>query len=279
MALAGAVLCGARSVAAQPCVPPPPDLVGWWPGDGNARDLAQGRTGTLNNGARFAPGEVRLAFGFPAADSDATAPFVNVGTSTDLAPTPFTADFWMNAAAINDIFNHPVGRWGGTDAQDSWLFDYHNDSKVHFYIMRTGQGAFDEVVSPTPIALNEWHHIAATYDGTTIELYQDGLLAAQLAVSGTIQSDPTSMTSFGCKLVDGTCNYRFTGSVDEVELFNRVLAPEEIAAIFSAGAAGKCKPTESLPVLSPFNRSGQLGLVALIGTLLLWSLRRGLARK
>ena len=34
--------------------------------------------------------------------------------------------------------------------------------------------------------------------------------------------------------------FLFAGSIDEVELFNRVLAPEEIAALFNAGSAGKC---------------------------------------
>jgi len=38
----------------QRCVSPPPDLVSWWPGDGNALDIQSGNNGTLQNGATFA---------------------------------------------------------------------------------------------------------------------------------------------------------------------------------------------------------------------------------
>jgi hypothetical protein len=36
-------------------------------------------------------------------------------------------------------------------------------------------------------------------------------------------------------------NRYFHGLIDEVEVFNRALAPEEIEAIHAAGSAGKCK--------------------------------------
>jgi hypothetical protein len=34
---------------------------------------------------------------------------------------------------------------------------------------------------------------------------------------------------------------RMKGKLDEVSVYNRALAPSEIAAIFAAGRAGKCK--------------------------------------
>jgi hypothetical protein len=35
---------------------------------------------------------------------------------------------------------------------------------------------------------------------------------------------------------------RMHGEIDEVTVYNRALLPSEIAAIFLAGQAGKCKP-------------------------------------
>lgn len=35
---------------------------------------------------------------------------------------------------------------------------------------------------------------------------------------------------------------RMDGELDEVSIYNRALSPQEIAAIFAAGQAGKCKP-------------------------------------
>src|SRR5262245_17110647 len=48
----------------QTCTPPPPNVVSWWPGDGNANDIQRSNNGTLQNGAAFAPGYVGQAFSF-----------------------------------------------------------------------------------------------------------------------------------------------------------------------------------------------------------------------
>src|SRR6476646_9109089 len=37
--------------AGSTCTPPPPNMVGWWPGDGNANDIQDGNNGILQNGA------------------------------------------------------------------------------------------------------------------------------------------------------------------------------------------------------------------------------------
>src|SRR5207249_3420823 len=43
-----------------------------------------------------------------------------------------------------------------------------------------------------------------------------------------------------CVGIDGTSP--FTGQLDEIDVFNRALSPNEIAAIHQAGSAGKCPP-------------------------------------
>src|SRR5438270_12952784 len=48
----------------QTCTPPPPNMVSWWPGDGNANDIQGGNNGTLQGGATFASGKVGQAFSF-----------------------------------------------------------------------------------------------------------------------------------------------------------------------------------------------------------------------
>ncbi|MFH1265601.1 MAG: hypothetical protein ABIK89_07720, partial [Planctomycetota bacterium] len=47
------------------CAPVPPDLVSWWPGDGNADDIGDaGNHGTLYGGVSYAEGMVGRAFEF-----------------------------------------------------------------------------------------------------------------------------------------------------------------------------------------------------------------------
>ena len=75
------------------CVTPPPDMISWWPGDGNANDIQDGNNGTLQGEATFAPGEVSQAFSF---NSNG---YVQVQDNSNLEPAQITVDAWVNPAS------------------------------------------------------------------------------------------------------------------------------------------------------------------------------------
>src|SRR5205085_562953 len=86
-------LLATNNAVAQTCTPPPPNMVSWWPGDGNATDIQGGNNGTLQNGATFAPGMVGQAFSF-----DGVNDFVNAPSTASLnLTTAVTVDAWVNA--------------------------------------------------------------------------------------------------------------------------------------------------------------------------------------
>ena len=43
-------------------MPPPANMIAWWPGDGNAADIQGGHYGILRGDAAFGTGEVGSAF-------------------------------------------------------------------------------------------------------------------------------------------------------------------------------------------------------------------------
>src|SRR5213076_3143453 len=45
----------------KPCLPPPNDMVSWWPGDGHPNDIQGTHHGTLQNGAGYGTGHVAQA--------------------------------------------------------------------------------------------------------------------------------------------------------------------------------------------------------------------------
>lgn len=68
------------------------------------------------------------------------------------------------------------------------------------------------VVSPTPIVVNTWTHIAGTYDGTNMRIFVDGVLQATLAAT---------MPAYTGRFYIGanwTGNNGFNGYVEEVRL-------------------------------------------------------------
>lgn len=227
------------ALASRACIAPPEDLVSWWPGDGNEDDIVGGNNGTLEGGAAFvSPGKVGDAFTFTGRTG---ADYVRVPNDPSLEPTTVTVDAWVRAGSPGN--NSYIVTKGVDTCRAASYALYTSGGGLTFYVFDGG----DVVRSPnagTGIWDNQWHHVAGTFDGSSVRLYVDG---AEVG-SGT----PTSI-SIGYNLpthndliiggVLSTCSVplAFQGDIDEVEIFDRALTQSEIQAIYNAGSAGKCK--------------------------------------
>jgi hypothetical protein len=247
-----------------PCTPPPPGLIGWWRGEGDCLDQAGGNNGVLQNGATFASGEIGHAFAFDGANAYVKiprAPILDVGNQV-------TIDLWMKADPSSPIGSRIAGLVGSgffgmeisTAPAGVFLF-ISTDNGAHFPTTAdtSGQGAI--------FPAGEWHHVAGTYDGTNMQFYLDGQpYGNPRLVSGAIS--PMLSSSFvtlgsedgrtSCPSCIGTRH--FSGLIDEVDIFNRALSASEIAAIYAAGASGKCL-TPSAPYIyaQPANQVATVG--------------------
>jgi len=112
-------------------------------------------------------------------------------------------------------------------AQTGYVFPRTNDNwaNIRFQVNFNGLG-WREVVTPYP-GKDAWHHVAATYDGTYMRIYINGVLANQLAVAGTITVNTNPLT-IGYQ--NGYTNEFFKGKLDELRIWNRALSQCEIAA-------------------------------------------------
>jgi hypothetical protein len=230
------------------CDPRPPGLVSWWRAEGDATDKAGGNNGTLQGGAGFAAGKVGQAFNF-----NGNGQYVEIPKSPSLdVGNQVTVDFWMNTDPGN-----PIGQRGeqGLVASDFYVMEIENDAGragVDFAISTDGGNSW--VISGMTngaglvFPVGQWHHVAATYDGTQIQIYLDGQPSGRpTPASGPISPmRPTSFVTIGSE--DGrlycpecTANRYYKGLIDEVDIFNRALSPFEIQAIYNAGSAGKCR--------------------------------------
>jgi hypothetical protein len=73
---------------------------------------------------------------------------------------------------------------------------------------------------------NQWHHVAATYDGFKMRVYIDGVLAGELSFAGTITVNNNPLTLGGHP---GFPNEYYGGAIDEARIWNRALTQCEIA--------------------------------------------------
>ena len=232
------VAAGASGKCKTGCVPPPANLVSWWPGESNPKDIQDGNDGTLQGGAGFANGKVGQAFNLDGVDD-----FVQIPHSNTLNPSgPFSVDVWIRAnstqsSAQSLIVDKSHGFADGT----GWAMQTNaNGTVAFFYGTGLGGSDFHGVDTLTSVLDNQWHHLAGVFTGTEFRIYMDGVLQNTLAFNAPI-SNNTRAVNIGASWGGGTPTRFFRGLIDEVEYFNRALSPDEVLGIFKAGSAGKCK--------------------------------------
>jgi hypothetical protein len=88
------------------------------------------------------------------------------------------------------------------------------------------------------------YHLALTvdYPNNTARLYVNGQEVASTDLMGTPIAR-NMLVTIGAFRDENQLEFLFNGLIDEVSVYNHALSAEEIQAIFNAGSAGKCKPT------------------------------------
>ena len=79
------------------------------------------------------------------------------------------------------------------------------------------------------LALNQWHYVVATYDGSYKRIYINGALSTSAAKTGQIIQNDYPVAIGGCVDASGNCNGWFDNStIDEVKIYNRTLSTDQI---------------------------------------------------
>ena len=208
-------------------------LVGHWTFDEGSGSIAHDFSGnahsaTLSGAVSWALGKYGGAVSF----TGATA-YVNAGNSTALKPsTTFTVGAWIKpeSGAWWIVSNESGGKGfalflgNGTDGTYS--------VGTHPALMISDGSAYHSLESPNAITFGEWHHIVATFDGTTTSLYVDGVLVASNATYG-YTAHPTSNTLIGAW---STSSRFFTGRIDDVRIYDRALSATDVSKLYGSGS-------------------------------------------
>lgn len=91
-------------------------------------------------------------------------------------------------------------------------------------------------IGSTALTLNTKYHLCMTYNGSTILLYQDGVQIATTASTKVIGTDTTALIINGNANATNDTNIveYFTGKVEDLRIYNRVLTPNEIVTVSNA---------------------------------------------
>src|SRR6185295_18639269 len=105
---------------------------------------------------------------------------------------------------------------------------------------------------------NAWSHLAATYDGTNLRFYVNGVLVTAKATSGAMPNTANPLRIGG----NAIWGEYFSGLIDEVRVYNRALGAGEIDFDMKSAVVGSNPPPADM---TPPTAPGNLKAVGAIG--------------
>ncbi|HEX9670578.1 MAG TPA: LamG domain-containing protein [Thermoanaerobaculia bacterium] len=243
------------------CINTPQGLVAWWPLDETSgatsfQDIITGNDATPFGSpvsAAQAPqpvsGKVDGAIHFPKFGNGLSGARVSPqGPLTTIGSADFTIDAWVTFAP-------------GPANEPRYIvnkFDSTQDKGYAFYIMSPGIPGNERlefkwgdginvstVQTIVTVIPGQWHHVAVASarnlggNPLDIRLYVNGVQQGQQTGNPPGLSSLINTVALEIGWQPGTIDEPIT--IDELEIFDRALMPQEIQDIVNAGSAGKCK--------------------------------------
>lgn len=163
-----------------------------------------------------------------ALDFDGTDDIVNCGndTSIQISGSKITLEAWIYPTAWKkQIFEGTILVKEDNTNNYGFMLRVGDGGKLNFAI---GDGSWHELNSSSAVlSLNTWQHIAATYNGSKMKIYVNGVAVDSLSVSASISNASTTNMTLGAHPTYGRA---YQGMLDEVRVWNICLDSAAIAA-------------------------------------------------
>jgi hypothetical protein len=240
-----------------PSYVPTNGLVGWWPFNGNANDESGiGNNGTVNGATlttdRF--GNAGKAYSFDGVDDK-----ISIAPSSSLNNfnNSITISAWIysvgkgNPSYVNQDLQGIFGPATWLVNDGGFLFRLYDDvyDDVNQRVIHYGNGLPTlPVFSSQVVQTNSWENITCSYDGTRIRLYRNGIKTDSSNIGGGLTS---SMNTGGRFYTIGQCIdwasttviQAFNGKLDDIAIYNRALAQQEIITLYQGASITTNCPT------------------------------------
>lgn len=200
-----------------PVEPDAEDLLAFWSLDGDFND-SSGRDHNAvpaGNPAFINPGHIGQSVYFDGAS------YLNCQNSSDLTlHQGGTISVWIKSSGL-------VNEWASvvTKGIQSWRLIRNNASSAISFHYNWSGGEY-QANGSVPVLDNEWHHLLAVYDISSIRLYVDGQLDAVCSTPAAvnIRTDPVYIGS----RVDRPATRNWIGQIDEVRIYGKALNRENL---------------------------------------------------
>jgi YVTN family beta-propeller protein len=202
----------------SPAPAPGTGLVAAYSFDEGAGNMAQDSSDSNNDGnIRNASWTMAGRLGGALAFNGSNA-FVNVPNNASLRLNyAMTLEAWVKPTTVSAQWRDVIYK-----SNDDYYLEATSSSSSR--PAAGGTFAPDNVYGPSSIPVNAWTHLATTYDGATLKLYVNGVLASSVSRSGRINGSSGPLQIGG----DNGAGQYFAGLIDEVRVYNVALTAGQI---------------------------------------------------
>jgi len=195
--------------------PQDPYLLAHYKLDGDARDSSGNNSpGTVQGNPQWVDGVIGGALQLDGVDD-------GVGTGNTEHLVNWTVACWVTSPATPML--GPSA--GPLNRQGNYQVNWTHATEAYWGAALVQVGGKWYAAKFQPVAANTWYHIAATYDGSTLKAYRNGVSITSTPVSGT----PTAATRELQLGKAGTAYFK--GTIDDVRVYRRALTEAEVASL------------------------------------------------
>ncbi|MDF5706418.1 MAG: DUF4347 domain-containing protein [Nostoc sp. S4] len=208
-------------------------LIGYWKFEEAAGNTVLDSSGKNNNGSLINSSRTVGLYGQALEVSGKNSSHASIPASATLnsMTNQLTVSAWVRPNGQPVGFHAVVNRQIGTLIHpDQFFLGFGPKNQVTTYKWEIGTTNGEASVYKGTPASDRWVHMVGTYDGSTINLYVDGVQIGSSPLTGNILVDNNPVTIGAAEnYADGRpLGDRFNGLIDEVRIYNRALSATEI---------------------------------------------------
>ncbi len=176
--------------------------------------------GSFENGATIGTvNGIRNSYGV----FDGSDDYLNIPYNSKLNPDSFSFGLWVKVTGGVGTTRVIISSRGML--QEGYIISAGSSNNWEFEI---GDGSVWKTISGSAISLNTWTHLAGTYNGTSMILYENGV---QVGVPLLATLSKNILNEF--RIGSGQPFNEFGGNIDDIWLFNRTLTSWEIQNLYT----------------------------------------------
>jgi len=158
--------------------------------------------------------------------------YIDAGNITALnSQSAFSTSAWINYSGTLNTSH--IFLSGGIVQSNRFYIQLLSSTQIRY-----GSGSGFDNVTVSTISSGSWHHIVTVHNGTSLDIYLDGIKQ---------NSSPVTVVALNANIGDDFTIGRYTispgyywdGKIDEVAIWNTVLTEQEVQSIYNATETGK----------------------------------------